>query len=108
MLSVSRLVQQHLSISVNGTLTPLLNVQVYKYASLSSNVWHFCDITDFPAVDWVIQVDCPEDASTYIHRVGRTARYEKDGESLLFLLPSEEYAMVKQLNDKKIPILKIE
>lgn len=56
----------------------------------------------------MIQVDCPEDASTYIHRVGRTARYEKDGESLLFLLPSEEYAMVKQLNDKKIPILKIE
>lgn len=29
---------------------------------------------DFPAVDWVIQLDCPEDADTYIHRVGRTAR----------------------------------
>ncbi|KAI6244432.1 ATP-dependent RNA helicase dbp-4 [Erysiphe necator] len=23
---------------------------------------------DFPAVDWVIQLDCPEDAETYIHR----------------------------------------
>lgn len=30
---------------------------------------------DFPAVDWVMQVDCPEDVDTYIHRVGRTARY---------------------------------
>ncbi|KAJ5097922.1 ATP-dependent RNA helicase dbp4 [Penicillium argentinense] len=34
---------------------------------------------DFPAVDWVIQMDCPEDADTYIHRVGRTARYERVG-----------------------------
>ncbi|GFH25696.1 RNA helicase [Haematococcus lacustris] len=28
---------------------------------------------DFPSVDWVLQVDCPEDAAAYIHRVGRTA-----------------------------------
>ena len=25
---------------------------------------------------WVVQLDCPEDANTSIHRVGRTARYE--------------------------------
>ena len=30
---------------------------------------------DFPTVDWVLQVDCPEDVASYIHRVGRTARY---------------------------------
>ena len=59
---------------------------------------------DFPAVDWVIQLDCPEDANTYIHRVGRTARYEKDGKALLFLLPSEEEGMLEQLQTKKIPI----
>ncbi|XP_021093378.1 probable ATP-dependent RNA helicase DDX10 [Heterocephalus glaber] len=29
---------------------------------------------DFPAVNWVLQFDCPEDANTYIHRAGRTAR----------------------------------
>ncbi len=29
---------------------------------------------DFMGVDWVIQVDCPEDIKAYIHRVGRTAR----------------------------------
>lgn len=31
---------------------------------------------DFPAVDWVLQMDCPEDVAMYIHRVGRTARYK--------------------------------
>ena len=62
---------------------------------------------DIPAVDWVIQVDCPEDANTYIHRVGRTARYEKDGKALLFLLPSEEDGMLKELKDKKVPIEQI-
>ena len=30
---------------------------------------------DFPSVDWVLQMDCPEDVACYIHRVGRTARY---------------------------------
>lgn len=62
---------------------------------------------DFPAVDWVIQLDCPEDADTYIHRVGRTARYERNGRAVLFLDPSEEAGMIKRLEQKKVPILKI-
>ncbi|XP_048577553.1 probable ATP-dependent RNA helicase DDX10 isoform X2 [Nematostella vectensis] len=62
---------------------------------------------DFPAVNWVIQLDCPEDANTYIHRAGRTARYQKDGQSLLVLLPSEEQEMIKALKDKKVPINEI-
>jgi ATP-dependent RNA helicase DDX10/DBP4 len=59
---------------------------------------------DFPAVDWVIQMDCPEDADTYIHRVGRTARYERAGKAVLFLDPSEVEGMVKRLELKKVPI----
>lgn len=39
---------------------------------------------DFPAVDWVVQLDCPEDVDTYIHRVGRTARYQSKGRAVLF------------------------
>ncbi|KFA49877.1 hypothetical protein S40293_01264 [Stachybotrys chartarum IBT 40293] len=62
---------------------------------------------DFPAVDWVIQVDCPEDADTYIHRVGRTARYQHKGRAVLFLDPSEEEGMLKRLEQKKIPIQKV-
>ncbi|KAF2739965.1 DEAD-domain-containing protein [Polyplosphaeria fusca] len=59
---------------------------------------------DFPAVDFVIQVDCPEDADTYIHRVGRTARYNREGRGVLFLAPSEEEGMLKRLETKKVPI----
>lgn len=60
-------------------------------------------ITDFPAVNWVVQMDCPEDTNAYIHRAGRTARYQGRGESLLVLLPSEE-KIIDQLKNKKIPI----
>lgn len=63
---------------------------------------------DFPAVDWVYQLDCPEDATTYVHRVGRTARHSAVGQSLLVLLPSEEEGMLQQLRAHKIPIDKIE
>lgn len=59
---------------------------------------------DIPAVDWVIQVDCPDDTATYIHRVGRTARYESAGHALLLLLPSERDAMLKELFSKKVLI----
>ncbi|KKK25218.1 hypothetical protein ARAM_001042 [Aspergillus rambellii] len=62
---------------------------------------------DFPAVDWVIQMDCPEDADTYIHRVGRTARYERDGRAVLFLDPSEEKGMLRRLEQKKVTVERI-
>ncbi|KXT09515.1 hypothetical protein AC579_7191 [Pseudocercospora musae] len=62
---------------------------------------------DFPAVDWVVQVDCPEDAETYIHRVGRTARYEREGRAVMFLDPSEEEGMLTRLEQKKVPIERI-
>ncbi|RDA89305.1 hypothetical protein CP532_6152 [Ophiocordyceps camponoti-leonardi (nom. inval.)] len=62
---------------------------------------------DFPAVDWVIQVDCPENVDTYIHRVGRTARYESNGRAVLFLDPSEEEGMLKKLESRKIPLQKL-
>ncbi|GAC77571.1 RNA Helicase [Moesziomyces antarcticus T-34] len=62
---------------------------------------------DFPAVDWVIQLDVPEDVDTYIHRVGRTARYTAKGNSLLFVLPSEEKGMLEALATKNIPIGRI-
>ncbi|CAE6459942.1 unnamed protein product [Rhizoctonia solani] len=59
---------------------------------------------DFPAVDWVLQLDAPEDADTYVHRVGRTARYERKGQSLLFLCPSEEEGMIAVLKAKGIDV----
>uniref|UniRef100_A0A914X8R4 ATP-dependent RNA helicase n=1 Tax=Plectus sambesii TaxID=2011161 RepID=A0A914X8R4_9BILA len=62
---------------------------------------------DFPAVDWVVQLDCPCDVDEYIHRSGRTARYGSKGEALLILTPSQEPAMVAKLQKRNIPIQKI-
>jgi len=58
---------------------------------------------DFPAVDWVLQLDCPDTVDSYIHRVGRTARYESSGASVLFLLPSEQ-AFLQKLKTARIEI----
>lgn len=62
---------------------------------------------DFPAIDWVIQVDCPEDSATYVHRVGRCARFGRKGKSMLMLLPSEEEAMLKKLESNSIEVKKM-
>ncbi|KCV73301.1 hypothetical protein H696_00842 [Fonticula alba] len=62
---------------------------------------------DFPSVDWVVQVDCPDDVDTYIHRVGRTARFNSAGQSMMLLLPSEEPAMIKLLEERRVPVQKI-
>ena len=61
---------------------------------------------DFPAIDWVIQLDPPEDISQYIHRVGRTARYKSDGNSVLFI-GQKEINFVNELELRKISITKI-
>lgn len=58
-----------------------------------------------PSFANTIQVDCPEDVAAYIHRVGRTARFTSEGNSLLFLLPSEREMLTKlQSAESKIPI----
>jgi ATP-dependent RNA helicase DDX10/DBP4 len=62
---------------------------------------------DFPAVDWVVQLDAPEDVDTYVHRVGRTARYTAKGKALLFLLPSEEQGFLARLEKKGIKVGKL-
>ncbi|KAF4579554.1 ATP-dependent RNA helicase dbp4 [Pleurotus pulmonarius] len=82
-----------------------------KFTSTSHAVLFATDIAarglDFPAVDWVLQVDAPEDADTYIHRVGRTARYGSAGKALMFLLPSEEQGMLGLLEAKGITVKNI-
>jgi ATP-dependent RNA helicase DeaD len=40
------------------------------------------DITDLP---YVLNYDIPEDAETYVHRVGRTARAGRDGTAITFV-----------------------
>ena len=54
---------------------------------------------DFPVVHWVVQLDCPE---TFIELVGRTARYEKNEKTLLFLFSSVKVSILEALQTKKI------
>ncbi|ORX98326.1 DEAD-domain-containing protein [Basidiobolus meristosporus CBS 931.73] len=94
---------------LHGKQKQTKRVEIFnKFSTMKSAFLFATDIAarglDFPAVDWVIQVDCPEDAETYIHRVGRTARYDSVGHALLFLLPSEEKGMIEALTKKKVPI----
>ncbi|KAM3619939.1 uncharacterized protein V6R79_016044 [Siganus canaliculatus] len=100
-------------LALHGKQQQMKRVEVYNDFLRKQNAILFAtDIAarglDFPAVNWVLQFDCPEDADTYIHRVGRTARYKEGGEALLLLLPSEEAGMVRQLQEKKVPINKIQ
>lgn len=95
-----------------GTLHQLRRMHIYEtFCKKQSAVLFATDLAarglDFPEVHWVVQADCPEDVATYIHRVGRTARYHRGGESLLMLLPREE-KMVEKLKEKKVPVEKIE
>lgn len=82
-----------------------------KFISSKHSVLLATDIAarglDFPSIDWVLQLDAPEDADTYIHRVGRTARYQSKGKALLFLLPSEEEGMLAALKKKSLEVTKI-
>lgn len=62
---------------------------------------------DFPNVDWVIQLDAPEDHAMYVHRVGRTARYNANGRALMLLTPNEEQVVIPDLTKVGIPIQKL-
>lgn len=58
-------------------------------------------------MDWIIQFDPPDDPRDYIHRVGRTARANAKGRSLLFLLPSE-VGFLSYLKQARVPVVEFE
>jgi ATP-dependent RNA helicase DDX10/DBP4 len=57
---------------------------------------------DFPDVEWVVQVDCPDDVSAYVHRVGRTARFRANGRAMLLLNRGREENFLKRLGVRKL------
>ena len=54
---------------------------------------------DFPNVTHVISVGVPPQRDTYVHRIGRTARVDKPGESWLLLAPLERGEAKSRLSD---------
>lgn len=61
---------------------------------------------DFPKISWVIQFDMAEDVQTYVHRVGRTARFVSAGKAISLLDPSEEY-FLNELQENDIKLKKV-
>lgn len=63
---------------------------------------------DIPSVDWIVQVDPPDDPREYIHRVGRTARgTDACGKALLILSP-HELQFLRYLKVAKVAVNEIE
>ncbi|KAG7353725.1 ATP-dependent RNA helicase [Nitzschia inconspicua] len=58
---------------------------------------------DLSDIDWVVQVDAPQDPSQFVHRVGRAARAGRRGSSLVFLTEKEE-AYVDLLSNRQVPL----
>ena len=98
--------------SLHGKQKQMKRFALYKDFSRKTAAVLFCtDLAarglDFPKVDWVLQLDCPDSVETYIHRAGRTARNANDGNSLLYLCPSEKQGMLALLSDNSIIVEEI-
>ncbi|KAG0042579.1 ATP-dependent RNA helicase dbp7 [Gryganskiella cystojenkinii] len=79
---------------LHGNLAQGLRTDTYfEFCKAPSGVLFATDVAarglDLPDVSHIIQYDPPSDLKDYVHRVGRTARLGRDGEAVLFLLPSE-------------------
>ncbi len=48
---------------------------------------------DIPAITHIINYDLPREDKTYIHRVGRTARFGKAGTAMSIILPDEKFVL---------------
>jgi superfamily II DNA/RNA helicase len=107
--------------SASATLEPLLSVPVlilhgdmgqadrmkcfYSFNHSKGGILVTTDVAarglDFPDVGWIVQYDAPGDTSDYVHRVGRTARIDHDGDALLFL-HSHELQYTQMLSERGV------
>jgi ATP-dependent RNA helicase RhlE len=64
------------------------------------------DVTD---VTHVINVDTPDEAETYIHRIGRTGRADQDGAAITFITEDEKPYLekIETLMGRPIPMLEM-
>ncbi|KAG0221228.1 P-loop containing nucleoside triphosphate hydrolase protein [Mortierella sp. GBAus27b] len=59
---------------------------------------------DIPDVDFVIQVDPPQDPKAFTHRCGRAGRAGREGKAVVFLVRGKEETYVDFLKVRKVPI----
>lgn len=60
---------------------------------------------DIEALSHVVNFDVPNSADDYVHRVGRTARAEAEGDAFLFVSPEEESQLraIERTLGKRLP-----
>ncbi|XP_006645526.2 DEAD-box ATP-dependent RNA helicase 18 [Oryza brachyantha] len=78
-----------------------------SFSALSSGILVCTDVAarglDIPHVDLIVQYDPPQDPNVFIHRAGRTARYDQEGDAIVFLLPKED-TYVEFLKRRGVPL----
>ena len=66
---------------------------LYKFSNGSANVLVCTDLAsrglDIPDIENIIHYHLPETEDAYVHRVGRTARWDKEGRTFFVLGPGE-------------------
>lgn len=82
---------------------------LYKFSNGSANIFVSTDLAsrglDIPNIDNIVHYHLPESEDGYIHRVGRTARWESKGKAYFLLGPTEsipEYVDA-EVEDYEIP-----
>lgn len=82
---------------------------LYKFSNGSANIFVSTDLAsrglDIPDIDHIVHYHLPESEDGYIHRVGRTARWEAKGKAYFLLGPTEsipEY-VDNEVEDYEIP-----
>lgn len=82
---------------------------LYKFSNGSANIFVSTDLgargLDIPNIDNIIHYHLPECEDSYIHRVGRTARWEAKGRAFFLLGPSEQIPeyVDAEVDDYEIP-----
>ena len=96
---------------LHGRMTPKVRKQSYSkfVKSKTGSVLLATDLVarglDVDDIKWIVQFDCPQDPSFFIHRVGRTARGGNSGSSLALICPNEVTAYLPYLEKKGVPLL---
>jgi ATP-dependent RNA helicase DDX47/RRP3 len=82
-----------------------------KFRAGSRNILVATDVAarglDIPSVGIVINYDLPDDCTTYVHRVGRTARAGKSGKaiSLVTQYDAELWMRIEHARGSKVPLM---
>lgn len=60
---------------------------------------------DIDDIEMVVNYDVPHEAEDYVHRIGRTARADRDGKAVTFVTPEDMYRLrkIERLLEKEVP-----